>query len=240
MTATELEEERELLAAEYVLGTLTAAERADAVFRLRTDPDLKRAVEAWEMRLSPLNETAAPVDPPAELEAVLSRRIAELTKNRGEVAQLHRQLRGWQTFSLISGAAAAALAAFIALRPPVPGVPPAPSSQYVAVLQTEGPGPAFVASVDLDRGVISVRRVAAESQSGKSFELWAVGGGREKPQSLGVIEDALKIPAAKLGAVSATEVADTVFAISLEPEGGSPTGQATGPVLYVGKLVPTE
>ncbi len=139
MTATELEEERESLAAEYVLGTLTAAERADAVFRLRTDPDLKRAVEAWEARLSPLNETAAPVEPPPELEDILSRRIAELGRNRGEVAQLHRQLRGWQTFSLLSGAAAAALAAFIALRPPVPGVPAAPSSQLCGGAPDGGP-----------------------------------------------------------------------------------------------------
>jgi anti-sigma-K factor RskA len=33
---------------------------------------------------------------------------------------------------------------------------------------------------------------------------------------------------------------DTLFAVSLEPEGGSPTGQATGPVMFTGKLVATE
>ena len=27
------------------------------------------------------------------------------------------------------------------------------------------------------------------------------------------------------------------FAVSLEPEGGSPTGEPTGPVMYVGQLV---
>jgi anti-sigma-K factor RskA len=239
MAAVEMDEEREALAAEYVLGTLSAGERADMVFRLRADPELKRAVETWENRLAPLNDTAKPIAPPEGLEARIDRRIAGLSKDRGQVAQLHRQLRGWQTVSLITGAVAATLAAFIIARPPLPGIPAAASGQYVALLQPEGQGPAFVASVDLDRGVISVRRVAAPQQSGKSFELWALGGGRDKPQSLGVIDASLKIPATRLGP-SAEKIADTVFAVSLEPEGGSPTGQPTGPVLFTGKLIAME
>jgi anti-sigma-K factor RskA len=172
------------------------------------------------------------------LEERISRRIAGLAKDRGELAVLQRHLRGWQTASLVTGAVAAALAAFIIIRPPDGGVPAAASSQYVAVLQSEGVGPAFIAAVDLDRGVISVRRVEAQGHNGKSFELWAVGGGRDRPQSLGVIDASLKIPATRLGSESV--IADTAFAISLEPEGGSPTGQPTGPVLFTGKLVATE
>ena len=240
MTAPEMDEEREGLAAEFVLGTLSAAERADMAFRLRADPELKRAVESWEARLSPLNETAAPVDPPHGLQERIDRRIAELSSGGGEVVLLHRQLRGWQTVSLVTGAVAAALAAFIVIRPPAPGGPGGASSQYVAVLQSEGPGPAFIAAVDLDRGLISVRRVEARGQSGKSFELWAVGGGREKPESLGIIEDSLKTPVARLRPDAGMDIASTVFAVSLEPQGGSPTGQPTGPVLFTGKLVATE
>jgi anti-sigma-K factor RskA len=47
------------------------------------------------------------------------------------------------------------------------------------------------------------------------------------------------MPATRLGP-SAEKIADTVFAVSLEPEGGSPTGQPTGPVLFTGKLIATE
>ena len=35
-------------------------------------------------------------------------------------------------------------------------------------------------------------------------------------------------------------MSDTLFAVSLEPEGGSPTNQPTGPVMFTGKLVATE
>ena len=239
MTAPDMDEEREALAAEFVLGTLSAAERADMVFRLRTDPELKRAVEAWEARLAPLNETAAPIEPPEGLEASVNRRIAELGGYRSEVALLRRRLRAWQTASLVTGAIAAGLAALILVRAPEPGAPAPANGSYVAVLQAEGPGPAFVAAIDLARGTISVRRVAAQGQSGKSYELWAVGGGRDQPQSLGVIDASLKIPVTRLGD-PASGLVDTTLAISLEPEGGSPTGQPTGPVLFTGKLVATE
>ena len=67
-----------------------------------------------------------------------------------------------------------------------------------------------------------------------------MGGGRDKPQSLGVIDAAYRIPASKLGKIDPAILGDTVFAVSLEPEGGSPTSQPTGPVLFTGKLVATD
>ena len=69
----------------------------------------------------------------------------------------------------------------------------------VAVLQADGKAPAFLAAVDLSRGLIAIRRYGAEPVSGRSYELWAVGGGRSAPQSLGVIDASLQIPADRLG-----------------------------------------
>ena len=53
--------------------------------------------------------------------------------------------------------------------------------------------------------------------------------GATKPASLGVIPAEGKVvpPGIKAG---------TMLLVSLEPKGGSPTGQPTGPVLYAGKL----
>jgi anti-sigma-K factor RskA len=110
----------------------------------------------------------------------------------------------------------------------------------VAVLEAPGPGPAFVATIDIERGVISVRRVAAASEAGKSHELWAVGGGRDRPQSLGIIDASLRIPATALGTLKPSDLAETVLAVSVEPQGGSPTGQPTGPVVFTGKLIATD
>jgi anti-sigma-K factor RskA len=32
--------------------------------------------------------------------------------------------------------------------------------------------------------------------------------------------------------------ADMLLAVTVEPPGGSPTGSATGPIVYTGKLIP--
>ena len=61
------QDDRELLAAEYVLGTLDTRLRARVRARFATDPALCRHVAAWEERLSGLGVEDAPVEPAADL-----------------------------------------------------------------------------------------------------------------------------------------------------------------------------
>jgi len=225
------------VAGEYVLGTLTAPERADAEQRISRESAFAAAVLFWERYLAPLAVAVAPLQPPAHLRRRILEAIGGAAPAADNVVQLRRQLNLWRGLTVGAAALAAALAVFVLVRPPVPQIA---GGKYVAVLQPEGPGPAFVATIDLASGTISALRIGAEPQAGKSYELWAVGGGRAQPQSLGVIDASLKIPADKLGKVDPATLGETVFAVSLEPQGGSPTGQPTGPVLYTGKLVATE
>jgi anti-sigma-K factor RskA len=83
----------------------------------------------------------------------------------------------------------------------------------------------------------TVRRVGATPEPGKSFELWLVSDKLQRPRSLGVIggNDFTTRPA--LNAYDADTVNKATFAVTLEPEGGSPTGVATGPIVYTGKLI---
>lgn len=229
-------DEREGLAAEYVLGTLSASERLDAGRLLATDTSFAALVAAWERRLVPLALALEPVEPTGHVRDKVMQAIDGSASGSGEVVALTRRVRHWRGLALAAGALAAALATVIVLRPA-----PAPQAgRYVAVLQAEGTEPAFLASIDLAGGTIRVRTIAARPQPGKSYELWAVGAGRDKPQSLGVIDASFRVPAERLGRVDAKALGETVFAVSLEPEGGSPTGEVTGPVLFVGKLVAAE
>ena len=59
--------DRELQAAEYVLGTLDRPSRQDFARALSRDADLRRLVAAWEERLAPLEPDDATVKPPAAL-----------------------------------------------------------------------------------------------------------------------------------------------------------------------------
>lgn len=224
----------EALAAEYALGTLSADEMAQAEREIATNPEFASLVAEWERRLAPLALALEPVAPPPPIRARILAAVGPSSYDASNIVQLQRRVNRWRVATGLVGALAAGLVGILLLQPP------APQGRFVAVLQAEGPGPAFLASVDLASGTISVRTVGAEPQQGKSYELWALGAGRDKPQSLGVIAADFRIPADRLGNVGKPALNDTLFAVSLEPEGGSPTGQPTGPVLFTGKLVETE
>ena len=70
--------------------------------------------------------------------------------------------------------------------------------------------------------------------AGKSAQLWAIGSDG-KPRPLGVLKQVA--PGQLVADATATPIpAGTILAISLEPEGGSPTGKPTGPELARGTL----
>jgi anti-sigma-K factor RskA len=230
-------EDMEELAAEFALGTLDAAERQEAESLIASDSAFADMVKAWERRLIPLALALEPVEAPPRIRGAVMKAIAGDAPNSETLVTWKRKASAWRLATVATSAIAASLAAFILVGKPSG---PLTDQRYVAVLQAEGPGPAFLASIDLANGSISVRTMGVAPQPGKSYELWAVGGGRDKPQSLGVIDASFRIPASKLGKVDPAVMNDTLFAVSLEPEGGSPTSQPTGPVMFTGKLVATE
>jgi anti-sigma-K factor RskA len=226
-------DEIEVLAGEYVLGTLDAAERAVANAARRRDPALAAAIAAWEARLQPLVDGIAPLAPPhslqAKIEAMLP--VAQLTP----VLALQRYAVRWRRAAFAASALAACLLVTLGLRElswrQAEGT-------YVAVFQKDDASPAFVLTVDLATRVLSVRPVAAEPPAGKSYQLWIASekfGG--VPQSLGLIE-AQAASTQRALAYDAASVERATFGISLEPAGGSPTGRPSGPAFHA-KLIKT-
>lgn len=230
-------DDREELAAEFAIGTLSADEQREAEVLLASDAAFASMVKAWERRLIPLALALEPIEAPPRIRGAVMKAIAGDAPGAETVVSWKRKASAWRLATVGASAIAASLAAFILVGKPQG---PATDQRYVAVLQAEGPGPAFLASIDLANGSISVRTMGAVAQPGKSYELWAVGGGRDKPQSLGVIDASFRIPSSKLGKIDPAVLNETLFAVSLEPEGGSPTSQPTGPVMFTGKLVATE
>jgi len=223
------------LAGEYVLGTLSADERAAAEARYAADAEFRRLVSDWEARLQPLADSADEAPLPRSVFDAIEARIGAApapVAEGGNVVALRREVRRWRLTSLVAGAAAAVLAAVVVfdqIRPPAPQ-----QSEFVAILTSEGASPAFVATVNVEDGTISVRQVVAAPPDDKSYELWAVEPDAQ-PVSLGVFDDGTSL---SRGLEYAPE--GLTLAISLEPKGGSPTGVATGPIVFSGQLVPAE
>ena len=218
--------EKELLAAEYALGVLAGPERAAAQRLLERDRNFAALVAAWEERLAPWANEIAEVVPPSQ---VWQRISAALPAPAAPRAGLWQSLAFWRGLSLATGAlAAACLGALIYLGSVVPKAP------LIAALDGGGKH-AFVATIDLRRGAILVVPAAYAVAADRVPELWLIAPG-DKPRSLGLIHAdkavALTIPAVLL----AQATTQAVLAVSLEPPGGSPTGQPTGPVIASGKL----
>ena len=225
-----LSSDDEGLAAEFALGTLDATERAALAARRQREPELDAAIQGWEARLTPLLEAVGGVAPPADLFAHIETRLSTPPPAIDLTRILSAKLARWRALAGGAGALAAALAATLAFV--VVSRPTGPH-QFVAVLQKSADDPAFAMTVDLDRLEFSVRPVAAEAPAGKSYELWMIAPNGATPKSLGVIAAGERRLAA-----DKTNVRNATSAVTLEPEGGSPTGLPTSAPVFFGKLVP--
>jgi len=280
--------DRDVLAGEYVLGTLAPDERARAQALLEAEPTFAEQVHGWERRLDDLNVMVDAVEPPSELWEQVRARIGSVPPPAGvplapagnkfgrsagagpgedgsaEILRLSRRTNRWRALAQGLTALVLLLAALLALAefapgllpdalrpagievpiaqapqpamPTTPAVPPA-SGRYVAVLEKDASAPGFLLTIDPDRRSLVIRRVAAEQEPGKSYELWLVSDKLSAPRSLGVIETGDFTRQQTLEAYDPETIGAATYAVSLEPEGGSPAGVPTGPVLYLGKLI---
>jgi anti-sigma-K factor RskA len=181
------------------------------------------------------------------------------TASSAQVIELSRRARRWRGTALAIAALAAAFAGIVVVREVEPELMPDPlkprvverqvevvktvevasprAAQYVAVLQRDAASPAFLLTFDLDKRTLTVRTVRAERPPGKAYELWLVSDRFRSPRSLGLIGNEEFTQRPQLANYDAVTINRATYAVSLEPEGGSPTGAPTGPVLFTGKLL---
>lgn len=209
------QDEDDLLAADYVLGTLPPDDWRAARDRAAVDGAFAARVAAWEARLAPLNagfpEVPVPADQLARIEARL---FPAPARRRGGWA-------GWLAGALVAGALAVVAVQVTQAPPPAPGL--------TATLAAEGGALVFAARYDPAAARLTVTRAqGAPAAPGQDFELWAIDAAGV-PRSLGLLPST----------VAAFDVAlppGQVLAVSLEPAGGSPQPVPTGPVLAVATL----
>jgi anti-sigma-K factor RskA len=217
----------EKLAAEYALGTLRGPARRRFERLLPAHPALLDALRRWDQRLQPLAAPVAPVEPPAALWQAIERRLFGAP---APVPRWWQRLGLWRALS--GSSAAAAVALLLLLAQPAPVQPP-----LVIVMQRTADGAAvlkagFVASVSADGQALVLKPLGeAQLDVGRALELWAVPAAGA-PRSLGLVADRGATTVLRAHLLRDT----SAFAVSLEPRGGSPTGQPTGPIVSVGSI----
>ena len=322
------------LAAEYVLGTLSAAEREQAEALLARDAGFAETVRLWEHRLGELNVMVEAVEPPpdlweriktgidgAERRSQAASETIELTglepaeaaasaagpqvddsaepsiqtvpdllseqaqssedaKTAGlastllasestaefvdrlpksaalqpppvtEAAPPDQNAGRWRGLAIGASAIAALLAAYIGVTHLAPGLSvgrqpqiitgalkPAAVPQLVAVLQQEPTAPAFLVMLDPQQRTITIRRLTAAPDSGRSYELWLNSNKLPNPASLGPVGNSEVTTRSIPQNIDAETMRSATYSVSLEPSGGSATGAPTGPTLFKGRMI---
>jgi anti-sigma-K factor RskA len=213
---------RRALAADYAIGLMSSAARRRFEQLLLEDAALRAELAQWQESLASLTE-ALPEQPVPE-------RVWHGITARIEPQVLHvpekRQFWNWLRVT------AAVCSLVIAVTLGV--IYNRDNARYSATLMTANAQPAL--KVEAHEEYLNVEPLTlAAIDPGQSLELWAITADG-KPISLGLI------PAGGKGKVELNDAQKALIgkpialAVSLEPKGGSPTGQPTGPVLYQGAL----
>ncbi|WP_148635937.1 anti-sigma factor [Bradyrhizobium paxllaeri] len=226
------------------------------------------STEAQAPLVLPRAEQPAPPPPEPAAEPVVAPVVADATPaapattvaDNANVIQLAGRAKRWRNVASIATALAAALVAMLAvqvyqpdllperLRPKpqiqtvevkTPAPSPVPSAQYVALLQRDGGSPAFILTVDAATKNFTVRKVGADAEPGKSFELWLISDKLPRPRSLGVIGGSDFTARPVLADYDAGTINAALFAVTVEQAGGSPSGQPTSAPVFTGKLIET-
>ncbi|WP_426611044.1 anti-sigma factor domain-containing protein [Bradyrhizobium sp. McL0616] len=176
------------------------------------------------------------------------------------VVYLESRVKRWRNVASAVGALAAALLVTLslqifspdalpgALRPAqriqtvevkTPAAPLSAPGQYVALLQGQSGGPAFILTIDGATKNFTVRKVGATPEPGKSFELWLISDKLPRPRSLGVIGGGDFTARPVLAGYDADLVNGATYAVTVEQSGGSPSGQPTSAPVFSGKLIET-
>lgn len=224
---------RDKLAAEYVLGTLRGRARSRFVRLMTYDAGLRREVGAWEARLAPLADAVPAVAPPSRV----WRRISASIGGSPAAAGFWESLGLWRGFAGLATVFVIVLATMLVTRPPADE----PVST-VAVLADSKAQPVMVISwapqASAAQRQLKVKMLTRpDLPPGKSFELWMLPGGDKPPVSLGVIRGEPTQSLAVNAAASDMLTKIAAMAVSVEPQGGSPTGLPTGPVILSGPWV---
>lgn len=232
---------RRMLAAEYVLGTLRGPARRRFERLARADATLRAEQHFWEARLGRLAAQFRPVAPAPTVWISLQRRIQggnTVPLRRAAPAASRKAPPAWRIWAGL-GAAAAVVAVVMMTRQgvepttPVPPVaqikPPAPAAPtFVAQLKLPDSTMQWTVNLNPGSGQMTVAAAGDYPQLGAhSLELWWLSPQGPVPLGLLPTQGQGKMALPK----ELTAAPDIKLAVSLEPQGGSPTGKPTGPVL---------
>lgn len=218
-------------AAEYVLGVLEAEERLAFERELARDAELAHEVAFWQTHFAAFNDDYDPVAPPP---ALLGRIESRLFGSAESAPRWYDSLLLWRAasaFALLVGVVGITLA--VADFDPEPSAP-----ELVAALQPVEGDITAIALYEPQTQALRISLIGEPAGEASDYELWFIADEQTAPVSLGVLTPGAGLPISLDEPVRQSFAQGVALAVSLEPSGGSATGQPTGPILALGAATP--
>jgi anti-sigma-K factor RskA len=209
------------LAAEYVLGTLRGSARRRFEKWRSTFPQVEMRCRFWEESLLPLARDLRPVRPPAHVWQGIRARL-----------NLASSGPGWRRGPLLAVAASVLLVVGLSVLLYWRGIGPRPTE--IATIETPAGGQVWEVDVYRGRLVVHAGQLPPHPTD-REYELWALPTGG-KPVSLGLLPGSGSTQRSLSVAQQQALANATQVAVTLEPLGGSPTGQPTSTPVFVAPL----
>ncbi len=207
------------LAAQYALGTLRGNARLHFEKRLAQELELTQILGRWQTLLAPLENNTQQQIPPERV----WKKIQLSLPPQKTTSSWNWNYLGW---ALAAGLAAIVLVPYFTSRSPE-------LAPLVVLNRSDAAKGQWIVNADSERKTLQLVPVQPrEIAANNSLQLWAIPSGA-KPISLGLVNAS---QSTQLTVGNVTLSPGTTIAISLEPQGGSPTGQPTGPVIFSGTL----
>jgi len=212
------------LAAEYALGTLRGQARRRFERWRASTPSVDQRCRFWEERLMHLARDLKPVQPPAHIWPAIQRRL-NLTTRQTALRRIRSFALAASVVLVVGVAALLYWRSVPVIRATTVATISAKSGEHLWELEVFGNADRLVARA----AKLPARPAAAD------YELWALPKGAA-PVSLGVLPAAGEWSRALTAVQKQALALSSQVAVSIEPLGGSPTGQPTGTILYVAPL----
>lgn len=223
---------------EYVLGLMSADERAAFETRMAADPAISKLVATERERFLELDDTAHGTPPSEALWQRIEGGIASEPSNvvdfepRSDARRTAPPVttvvtrRGfWQGFAAASvlGILASGLS-YMLTTPQQP--------RLIVVLLNDQAQPVSIVETLAGQRIRVVPLSAIDVPANRTLQVWTLPDAATGPVSMGLLEqvratllEGPALPAPKL---------DQLYEITVEPAGGSPTGRPTGPIVGKG------
>lgn len=209
-------EQRNQMAAEYVLGTLDRQDKVRFEALLSLSQDAQQEVELWREHLDVLNDSLVPVKPPSSVWP----QIAQSIKPKHQWSIWH-----WQPLTAFS------LVVLLAIGMVFQPFSQQPENVYVYLIKDEQQEPGWVMNASFQKDELTIKCLkAVEMPDNTFYEAWLMLEG-EEPVTLGFLPSETEgSRTIKLKPQWKDKLMDTEIVVTMEGPDGAPSGYEMGPL----------